>query len=222
MTFRDYVDFFKYAHRNVVIASVRELLYKAQANLPNLQLLGGMAQRALYGPEAEYWSDEVYVVFATALAKNSAIPKDERDYYSHQLQVINATQPGTVIDFECCDAQGNKRRLSDYPAEGYVVLFAGDGNISSIARLRMSTDITLNGLIEQGHVVVVSVWPGKNNAAWRDAAASMPGNWVNVSSERALLDWDVRFVPSCMMLDGERKLLSKNVTVERLKEALNP
>ena len=220
MTFRDYVDFFKYAHRNVVVASVRQLLYKAQANTHNFELLGEVAQRTLYGPEAEFWSDELYTVFAKALAANHNLPKEQREYYAHQLQVINATQPGTAIDFECWDASGNKKRLSDYPAQGYIVFMGGDGTNSSIARLRMSTDINLNQIIEQGQVVVVNVWVGKNDNAWRSAAASMPNNWVNVCSERAAQDWDIRFVPSCLILDGERKLLNKNISIEHLKEAL--
>ena len=36
-TFRDFVDFFRFAHRNVVLNAVRDLVNKAQSNASNLQ-----------------------------------------------------------------------------------------------------------------------------------------------------------------------------------------
>ena len=46
-TFRDFVDFFRYSHRNVVMSTVRDLINKAQSNASNLQTVGQVAESAL-------------------------------------------------------------------------------------------------------------------------------------------------------------------------------
>ena len=83
-TFRDFVDFFRYAHRNVVLVNVRDFINKAQSNAANLQKVGEVAERALYGPTAEFWSDEVYVAFAKPLASSKQLPKAVREHNSWQ------------------------------------------------------------------------------------------------------------------------------------------
>ena len=93
-TFRDFVDFFRYSHRNIVMAVVRDFVNKAQSNTANLKKLGEVAERALYGPEAEYWSDEVYMAFIKPLAASKQLPRDVRDHYARQLAAINTVQIG--------------------------------------------------------------------------------------------------------------------------------
>ena len=99
-TFRDFVDFFRFAHRNIVMNSVSDLMNKAQSNSSNLLKLGEVAERALYGTEAEFWSDEVYVAFIKPLASNKSLPKQVRERYASQLARINSVQVGAVLDFD--------------------------------------------------------------------------------------------------------------------------
>ena len=143
-TFRDFVDFFRYGHRNVVLGTVRDLVNKAQSNTGNLQKLGEVAERALYGSEAEYWSDEVYVAFAKSLASCKQLPRDVRDHYAEQLARINTVQVGSVLDFEYVDLDGLKHRLSEKNDTALVLLFLDDSTDSMIGRLRLSTDVALN------------------------------------------------------------------------------
>ena len=221
-TFRDFVDFFRYAHRNVVLGAARDLVNKAQSNTANLKKLGEVAERALYGTEAEYWSDEVYVAFAKTLASSKQLPRDVRDHYASQLARINAVQVGSVLDFEYVGIDGLKHRLSETEAESYILLFLDDSTDSMIGRLRLSTDVALNALLNEGNTALVCLCVNKYSADWAIAAAAYADNWTIGCGENLARDLDLRVFPCCYVLDGQRTIVNKSLSVESLMMAVNP
>jgi len=223
ITFRDYVDFFRYAHRNVALASVRNLVNKAQSNASNLQKLGRIAERALYGSEAEYWSDEVYVAFAQPLAGSKQLSRAERDHYAEQLARINAVQVGSTLDLEYIGADGLKHRLSDLTVQNnYILLFLDDSTDSMIGRLRLSTDVAVNALLADGNTVLLCLSTNKYSEEWAKTASGYADNWIVGCSETLAKTLDLRAFPCCYLLDNERNIVSKTLSVEALMSAVNP
>lgn len=222
-TFRDFVGFFTYAHRNVVMVKVRDLVNKAQSNTTNLQKLGEVAERALYGPTAEYWSDEVYVAFAKPLASSKKLPKEVREHYAQQLAAMNAVQTGVVLDFEYIGTDGAKHRVSELP-EGttLIVLFLDDSTDSTIGRLRLSTDVVLNSLVDEDKAAFLCICLNKYSADWATTAAGYASNWVLGCGENLSSQLDLRVLPCCYLLDGEHKVLTKALSVDALISSLNP
>ena len=215
--FRDYVGFFKYAHKNIVMTSIRNFIFKARSNTANLSKVGRVAEAALYGPYAEYWSDELYVEIAKLLAQSTNLKPAERNHYKHQMEVINACQTDQKLqDMELSTADG-KVKLSALGGKSYLLVLTDDTSSSSIDRLRLSTDVNVNALIDAGQLKVVQIFLGKPAAGWTD---SQPANWVNTSSEQAGNQLDLRCVPTCYIVDGDLTLLTKNVSVEDLKNSL--
>lgn len=222
-TFRDFVDFFRYAHRNIVLGAVRDLVNKAQSNTANLQKLGEVAERALYGSDAEYWSDEVYVAFAKTLAASRQLPRAVRDHYAAQLARINAVQVGAPLDLEYFGVDGLKHRLSELPAaKSYILLFLDDSTDSMIGRLRLSTDVAVNALLNTGDVVMVCLCANKYSADWATTAAEYADNWTIGCSETMVNDLDLRMLPCCYVLDEQQNIVNKSLSVEGLMSAVNP
>lgn len=216
---RDYVTFFKYANRTIVFASIRDFMFKARSNANNLLKVGEVAERVLYSPDAEYWSDEVYVEFARSLAETSTLKKNVRNYYRQQIERIEHNQPGApMVDLELVDADGRKTRLSQLAGEGYLLVFTDDSSDSSIARLRLSTDVGINSMIESGGLTVVQIYVGKPADRW---AASMPEKWMNTYCENARRDIDLRMLPCCYLIDKDRIILNKNIDIDQIKNAIN-
>lgn len=222
-TFRDFVDFFRYAHRNIVMSNVRDFVNKAQSNAVNLQKVGEVAERALYGTSAEYWSDEVYVAFAQPLAASKQLPRAVRDHYAGQLARINAVQLGAVLDFEYTGTDGLKHRLSELPeAQSYVLLFLDDSTDSSIGRLRLSTDVSLNALLTEGNAVLLCLCTNKYSDQWARVAAAYGDNWVVGCGEELAKNLDLRAFPCCYVLDSQRTIVNKSLSIEGLMSAVNP
>lgn len=222
LTFRDFVDFFRFSHRNVVMGVVRNLVNKAQSNTANLQKLGEVAERALYGAEAEFWSDEVYIEFAKALAGSKQLPRNVRDHYAEQLSQINAVQVGSELDFEYVGIDGLKHRLSDLDAKTYILLFIDDSTDSMIGRLRLSTDVALNALLGEGEAKLVCLCMNKYSADWANTAAAYADNWTIGCGEKLSRELDLRAFPCCYILDEQRTVINKSLSVEGLMSAVNP
>ena len=222
LTFRDFVDFFRYGHRNVVLGAVRDLVNKAQSNTANLQKLGEVAERALYGTEAEFWSDEVYVAFAKALAGSKQLPRQVRDHYGEQLSRINAVQVGSVLDFEYIGLDGSKQHLSDLPAKTYILLFLDDSTDSMIGRLRLSTDVALNALLNEGEAKLLCLSTNKYSADWASKVTTYADNWSFGCGENLARELDLRAFPCCYILDEQRTIVNKSLSVEGLMSAVNP
>ena len=222
-TFRDFVDFFRYSHRNIVLGVVRDLVNKAQSNASNLQKLGEVAERALYGTDAEFWSDEVYVAFAKQLAASKQLPRQLRDHYASQLARINAVQIGAVLDFEYVGIDGLKHRLSDITdAKSFILLFVDDSTDSKIGRLRLSTDVALNALINAGGATLVCLSTNKFSTDWANAASTYADNWTMGCGEDLASSLDLRVFPCCYVLDENRTIVNKALSVEGLMSAVNP
>lgn len=222
-TFRDFVDFFRYSHRNIVLSVVRDLVNKAQSNTSNLQKLGEVAERALYGTEAEFWSDEVYVAFAKQLAASKQLPRQVRDHYASQLARINAVQVGAVLDFEYVGIDGLKHHLSELTdAKSFILLFVDGSTDSTIGRLRLSTDVALNALLNSGETTLICLSTNKYSADWASAASTYADNWIVGCSEDLAGTLDLRAFPCCYVLDENRTIINKALSVEGLMSAVNP
>ncbi len=219
--FRDWVSPFTQANRTAVISSVKSFMFKAGSNTSNLSKLGRIAERALYGPEAEFWSDEVYVEIAKSMTQNKQLPREEREYYKGQIERINRTMPGAVMDFEFTTANGDKQSLSNVKGRLVLLFFTDDGVDSSIDRVRLSTSPTVNALIDSGDIAVVHIQSVKADSEWRHNADNYPSQWVNGAVEAITNSYDIRQLPTSFLLDEERKVLQKNVPVGDLLEALN-
>jgi hypothetical protein len=102
------------------------------------------------------------------------------------------------------------------------VLFLGDDVDSTIGRVRLSTDVALNELLDNGTATLVCLCANKYSADWAATAAGYASNWVVGCSENLTNVLDLRALPCCYWLDGQRVVVSKSLSVEALMSAVNP
>ncbi len=219
--FRDWVSLFTMANRTVVMSSIRDFMFKASSNSANVEKIGTVAERALYGRDAEFWSDEVYVEFAKMIVENSRLSRATRDYYKKQIERINRTQEGGEFTFDFTDTEGHKQQMNDVKGKLIVLIFTDSSVDSSIDRVRLSTSPLANSLIESGELVVVNIEVCKGDREWRHAAEGYPSQWINGASETVAQLYDLRDLPVCFLLDESHKILQKNIPTDDLLKAFN-
>ena len=123
-TFRDYVTFFKYAHKTIVVSCIKDMMRKAQSNKSNFLLIAEIAERTLYDPGAEYWSDEVYIPFLESVLDNNMLKKSEQERYKYQLELLRNNLMGDrAQNFELRLADGSKKKLSEIEGKMLLVFF---------------------------------------------------------------------------------------------------
>ena len=141
----------------------------------------------------------------------------------HCVRVMRMADGDTI---EVVDGNGTlclKHRLSDLPeCDSYVLLFIDNSTDSSIGRLRLSTDVALNALLESGNAKLICLCMNSYSNDWATTAATYCDNWTVGCSENLIKQLDLRSLPCCYVLDNQRTIVNKALSVEGLMRAVNP
>lgn len=219
--FRDYLGFLRYCHRTVAISSVRDFLFKAQTNKANFEKIAMLAEMGLYNVGAEYWSDEIYTEFLKAVIGNKQLKQDVRKYYAKQMERINRTQLGaSLASVTYTDADGKKVSIDDIEADMVMIFITLDSDADqSFQRVRLSTDVAINSILDSGKVKLLCLSPEKYSKEWAHNAKGYAQNWlVGACPELSVEgDYDVRYTPSFIILDKDKNIIQKNVDLEAIK-----
>ena len=210
------------ANVNVSLSSVRDLMFKAQANHDNFLRLASVAEYLLYYHDFDF-IDDLYITFAQAVADASWVKKDMRNHYAGQVKRLNSSKLGQVMaDFEFTSITGAKKRLSDCksPAKLYVLLFSDNDSGSSIERMRLSTDVALSQAVESGQVEVINILATDVPKKWDADSQSYSATWVVGASKDVTTKLDLRIMPCLYILDEDFKVIAKNKTVDFLKNLM--
>lgn len=217
--FRDYITFFKYAHKNIVFSSIKNFMNKAQSNTANYVMIMEIAEKALYERGAEYWSDEVYLPFAKFFVDSKRIKSVYKSRYKEQIKKIEQCLQGSqAVDFTFTKPDKTKMKLSEI-TDKWILVFFNDPDCEdcSIARLRLSTDVTINKHIDEGRLVILSIYPGDYSKEWADNAKDYSEKWIVGASGEVDDVYDIRYSPSFYLLDNEHKIQNKNMGLTEVK-----
>ena len=104
-----------------------------------------------------------------------------------------------------------------------VFLFFNDSECGdcSIARLRLSTDVNLNKMIDNGEVVFVCVYMEKYSDEWAQKVRTDSDKWIIGANDEVADKYDLRIQPSVYILDANKVILDKNISADGIKQLLN-
>lgn len=212
------------ANVNVSLGSVRNLMFKSQANHDNFLKLASIAEYILFYHDTDV-VDDLYLTFAQSVADASWAKKEVRNHYSEQIKRLSTSKLGQpLLDFEYTSISGARRHLTDNRSEGaalYVVIFSDNGSGSSIERMRLSTDITFGQLVEQGHIKVINIMVGDVPKQWDADSKTYSEKWEVGASKDLAGKLDMRIMPCLYVLDEEFRVIAKNKTVDFMKSMIS-
>mgnify|MGYP002623285699 CR=1 FL=1 len=208
------------ANTNVSLGSVRNLMFKSQANHDNFLKLASLAEYILYYHDTDV-IDDLYLTFAQSVADASWAKKDVRNHYAEQIKRLSTSKLGQpLLDFEYTSISGARRHLSDNRSASatlYVVMFSDTESGSSIERMRLSTDIVFGQAVDEGVVKMINVMVGGTPKQWDADSQSYSEKWEVGASKDVLNKLDLRIIPCIYVLDEEFRVIAKNKTVDFLK-----
>lgn len=217
--FGDWCRIMAHASADTVYAAVDGLLKRFEKKGgPETLALAQMAEGWLYSDTSSMHSEELMRPFAKAAAHHKKIGKDDKAHFAAIEKVLSASMVGaTVPDMQLERPDGSRCHLGEL-CKGSVLLFfctPGDPDCS-ISRIRFDTDPDTRALIDRGELTIISVFPGKPDAAWADDAKNYPANWHNVAMPDADAYFRLGKLPQMYFLNSERKVLAKNLDTDYL------
>lgn len=210
-----YATAMRWADKEATVRSINELLKKLGKN-PTLMLQFAIAaERNLYGPDADQWSDELYLPFLEAVAAQKKIPDIRKARYLRQAQLIKNSQPGSVaLPFEYKNVEG--QNLTFTPDSTWIVIEFGDPSCVDcrMARLRMESNSKLSEAVANGKVKICVMLTDPDQK-WREEVANYPADWIVGAAEGVDEIYDIRIQPSFWIIAPDNKIAGKNLTVDQ-------
>ena len=221
--FHDYVTYMQFASIDTVNMSINKLIKEVQKTPKNMLTLAQIAEETLYGDSAQFWSDELYLPFATAVTKTKKLSKAEKARYVHQVTILTNSMVGaTAPSFNFVSPTGEMMVFDSISAPA-IILFFNDPDCTDcrLAKARLSTDLNLNKLIDHGVIKIVSIHPGEADEQWKAEAANYPQNWIVGACEDIPDLFDMRTTPMIYQLDDKHKIIAKHLNVSGIIGALS-
>ena len=208
------------ANVNVSLASVRDLMFKSQANHDNFTKLLSIAEYLLYFHDFEF-IDDLYLTFAKSGADATWLKKDVRNHYATQVKRIEASKlGGQLYDFEYTAITGARKHLSEAKSNAnlYVLMFSDNSSGSSIERMRLSTASQPDCSERwKGQIEVINIIVGDVPKKWDADSQSYSSTWLVGASKDVADKIDLRIMPCIYVLDQNFKVIAKNRTVDFVK-----
>lgn len=212
--FRTYVTPLRFADNLKAEASVKKLLTDISKNGALSWQFAKAAEEALYGPRAEVWNDDIFLLFIDNVLKNKNIKKDRKQRYERLGKILRNSKRGSIPpEFDYITIDG---KTAHYHPNGIItVLFFGDPSDSEsrYTALRLSTEVRFSKLVELGKINVLYVISSDVND-WQKELDNLPANWHAGKSGTVIDQYDLRITPALYVIDREGKVAAKNINVD--------
>lgn len=184
-----------------------------------------VSERYLFDNFSPVYDEELYLILTEELLKQPQLSMVQKERLRYQQRVARKNRRGQeATDFGFVLRNGKRMSLKEVKAD-YVLLYLNDPECSACRQIKegMEASEIINRWKNAGRMKVLSVCIEGKTEGWKNTPA--PAGWIDGCDEnRSLLEgdlYDLRNLPAIYLLDANRRILMKNVTLQRLEQVLN-
>lgn len=220
--FADFLDVLPHVSPDESVKALRRLITSASANRSMLMYFAELAEKYLYDPNSPFRNEEFYIPVLEYIVSSPGLAEVYKIRPRYRLELALKNRPGDVAtDFAYTQPDGKGGRLSGIKSE-YTLLFFNNPDcadcISTKAFIVRSS--VFGKLLTGRRLAVVAVYPEEDLVLWRKTV--YPPEWIN-GSNPALSGarlYDLKAMPTLYLLDKNKRVILKDVPVERIEEWL--
>lgn len=205
-----------YASRNKVFEGVKKLIGKIKGNPGLTYQFTKAAEENMFGPRADVWIDDIYIMFLDNLAANKKIDNLRKMRYEEQRQILKATAIGAKMPQ--LKFQNRYGSVSEFkPAKDLTLLEFGNPECDDCRYTKLKLEISsdINDLMHDGKLDIAFIIPDDEDGELLELTQSYPDSWIVGSAvEDTAENFDIRATPCIYILDKEGKIIAKNVDIE--------
>ena len=174
-----------------------------------------------------YQDESLYIAMLKDILQMPDLEETRKLRYEYELNLIDRNHPGDpAIDFNILLENGDTTTLYDIDAEILVIYFQNPDCPTCIElRQKMKNMEVLYNAVTSGKLKVLTIYFEKNEELWRNYLKSGAyKNWMHgwnydlrISEERL---YDVRYIPTIMILDKNKNVIKKDIFPNELEQWL--
>ena len=188
----------------------------------------GLSEHYLYEPNSPMRNEDTYLHFLRYVLNDSTSDETKRIRPASQLEEIGKNRVGAIAaDFAYTQADGRPGRLHGIASDYTLLLFHSPdcGECDRVKAVLKSSSLVAR-LISGGRLKVLFLYPFEDMEEWEKGRSSIPFAWINArdASESFRIKeelYSIWSTPSIYLLDREKRVLLKGVTVEQAIQGLN-
>lgn len=222
VTEQGFVDFLSILpHTDRADVAIDTLYSRAAAERAMLLHFMELGDKYLYEPNSPMYDERLYVLVLRALLALPALEESEKARPRYRLEMALKNCPGNVAaDFAVTLRGGGVKRLQQLDSPCLLVYF-NDPACEECLRVKelLTTSPLLCGLVERDRLHILSVCVEGKTAAWEEA--EFPSSWMDGYDKGMRITrehlYDLKAMPTLYLLDGEKRVLLKDASVEQVE-----
>lgn len=187
-----------------------------------------MAYDYLYSPDSPFYNESLYLIYLKRMAESKVLGEVQREAVIFRIKLISRNLPGDkAADFNYYLSDGTERSLAMTEVKGsHLLLVFYDPECESCHEVlaQMTDDRALAEAVSQEKVSILAVYTEGNAESWQKTLADMPSDWL-VGEDRLAIRtdalYDLKSMPSIYLLDKSKRVVLKDTSYEKVREALH-
>ncbi len=176
----------------------------------------------LYDPNSPLRSEDYYLPFVEGMTASRFTSEDRRAGYRFELEKCRLNPYGSKVpDFYFKDIRDRRHHLYGVQAD-YTMLFFSNPGCHSCQEIieQIGSRPYIDHMIEEGTLAIVNVYIDEEVDKWREYEPNYPRNWLNGYDFGGVINggelYYVRAIPSLYLLDSQKRVIYKDVPVEKV------
>lgn len=180
-----------------------------------------LVAKYLYDPNSPYRSEDLYLPFVEGMVASGNTQPDKLTAYRFELEKCRINPYGSMApDFKFKDIKGRTGSLHGVKGEYTMLFFSNPGCETCLEIIEtIQAKPYIGGLIAGGKLAIVNIYIDYEVDTWKSYAPKYPSDWINAYDfEHRIYDEEIYFVraiPSLYLLDKDKRIIFKDVPVER-------
>ena len=201
-------------------------MVRMEADSTAYRRFGLLGEKYLNEPNSPMRNEDFYIAVLEQMLQSDRLQEWEKIRPADRLKQAHKNRPGMkAADFTYVTVHGDNSRMSRLKAQ-YTMLFFYDPDCSNCRKFeKLFAEIpAFVEMVENGTLRVLAIYPDENREEWAAKAVYMPQGWIvgwnKAGDIRTRQLYDIRATPTIYLLDGRKRVILKDTSMEQLIDYL--
>ncbi len=222
--FVDYIDLFPQVSKEITDRSIQTTLQSCSQDSIVRNYFTKLFDKYLNDPNSAMRNEELYIIVLENIIASDKFPEIEKVRPQFQLKNALKNRVGDVAaDFTYTQPSGKSGRMHQISAEYLLIYFYNpDCHACKEVQQTIESSPGLTKLQSANRMRILAMYIDKDTELWKKYAPNLPSKWINGQNIQLREDdkYSLRAIPTLYLLDKNKKVLLKDVTLPQIDDYL--
>ena len=206
--------------------SIKKMLDSAEVDVTMYNYFYKTGEHYLYDPNSPMRNDGLFIPFLEHVITSTKVLEDSKVRPKYQLNLAYRNRVGVKAqDLVYTLNSGATGNLYSIKANYVLLMFYNPDCVQCLqTRNDVKNSTVISEAISSGNLKVLAVYPDEKLDIWKNHLNDIPPTWINGYDKdlavRTKEIYDLKAIPTLYLLDKDKKVLLKDISVRTIHEYL--